>query len=186
MTRRAAFTLIELMVSMALGVLVAGGAVFGLRQVIMIDQRDRVQHPSWLSQADQLLYQDLQQASLIESTARGVVIFTTTSADLNSDKYHSRSVISYEIVNVRDRSWWVRAGKPEVALSNKKHRRLLLCPSEGVRLHISLPGVPPLIFGENSQESHILGSWEIEDCAPAGAFEFDVSTTESNTDRSSR
>lgn len=150
----------------------------GLRNLLATASLD-ADSPEWILPANQLLYQDIQQASRIESSPSGLILHTLAPIDLSSTTGHERSIITYEIVTVRREQWWVRRGRAAVTQSNHRIPGVLIGPADArISLEVLLPNGSLLRWGAAEGMGAEQGSWEPERQQPSGGFRYQATQLE--------
>ncbi|MEL6498005.1 MAG: prepilin-type N-terminal cleavage/methylation domain-containing protein [Planctomycetota bacterium] len=176
---RRAFTLIELLLAVTIGVLIAAAAAFSLRGLVRAEASRPSDANEWVHRASLLLQRDVEQAFEIEVVGDGFRIITAAPIDLVTDTAHSRTIATYQLS--RDGGWWIRSAQPERVLSNAKPAVTLLGPSDATLVLSAL---------DSEQTTILMGaadaavSTSSEDWIPwmtRATFEVSESSTSANT-----
>lgn len=122
------FTLVELLVALGIGFIVAVGSMIALRGVVrsgeMIDT-----NIDWIHQANRLLIRDLAQAESVTVGDDFIVIKTLSTQSPTQAGYSPVCHAKYTLEPGPDSIWWIREEDQLYQRTNSKQIVLLLGPS---------------------------------------------------------
>lgn len=122
------FTLVELMVALGIGFIVAAGSMTALRVVVQSGKAND-SNIDWIHQANHLLVQDLAQAESVTVGGDYITIKTLSTQSPAQAGFSPLCHATYTLKAGPGSNWWIREEDPLYMRTNSKPKVALLGPS---------------------------------------------------------